>query len=115
MSTFFLLVLRIGGGDCRTRLAYSANGIQWNFYNRGAPVTGRAADFSNQIVWDPGRQKYLLLCREDFAAGGGLGELRGVRIITGHTDAVAGLTDTSTTNLLRATGPVASVFLWWRS
>ena len=71
----------VGGGDCRTRLAYSANGIQWNFYNRGAPVTGRAADFSNQIVWDPGRQKYLLLCREDFAAGGGLGELRGVRIM----------------------------------
>ena len=71
----------VGGQDCRTRLGFSADGINWNFYNEGAPVTGRAADFSNQIVWDPNRQRYLLLCREDFAAGGGVGELRGVRIM----------------------------------
>ena len=71
----------VGGQDCRTRLGYSADGIEWNFYNDGSPVTGRAADFSNQIVWDPNRKRYLLLCREDFAAGGGVGELRGVRIM----------------------------------
>jgi hypothetical protein len=71
----------VGGQDCRTRLGYSADGINWNFYNKGAPVTGRAADFSNQIVWDPSRKRYLLLCREDFAAAGGGGELRGVRIM----------------------------------
>jgi len=71
----------IGGNDCRTRLGYSADGINWSFYNKGFPVTGRAADFSNQIFWDPIRKRYLLLCRQDYAAGGGLGELRGVRIM----------------------------------
>ncbi|NIP93655.1 MAG: hypothetical protein GWO24_09430, partial [Akkermansiaceae bacterium] len=76
----------VGGRDCRTRLGYSSDGINWNFYNGGAPVTGRAADFSNQIVWDPNRNRYLLLCREDFAAGGGLGELRGVRIMEHAAD-----------------------------
>ena len=77
-----------GGQDCRTRLGYSADGINWRFYNKGLPVTGRAADFSNQIFWDPPNKRYLLICREDFAAGGGLGELRGVRIMehTGGND-----------------------------
>ena len=73
-----------GGQDCRTRLGYSADGINWSFYNKGLPVTGRAADFSNQIFWDPPNKRYLLICREDFAAGGGLCELRGVRIME-HT------------------------------
>ena len=73
-----------GGQDCRTRLGYSSDGINWSFYNKGLPVTGRAADFSNQIFWDPPNKRYLLICREDFAAGGGVGELRGVRIME-HT------------------------------
>ena len=73
-----------GGQDCRTRLGYSADGINWRFYNKGLPVTGRAADFSNQLFWDPPNKRYLLICREDFAAGGGVGELRGVRIME-HT------------------------------
>jgi hypothetical protein len=47
-----------GGNDCRTRLGYSADGIHWNFYNDGYPVTGRAADFSNQILWDPIRSNW---------------------------------------------------------
>jgi len=77
-----------GGQDCRTRLGYSADGINWKFYNKGLPVTGRAADFSNQLFWDPPNKRYLLICREDFAAGGGVGELRGVRIMehTGGND-----------------------------
>jgi len=75
-----------GGSDCRTRLGYSADGIHWDFYNKGMPVTGRAADFSNQILWDPIRKRYLLLCRQDFAAGGGVGELRGVRIMEHEKD-----------------------------
>jgi hypothetical protein len=62
-------------------LGYSADGISWNFYNEAKPVTGRAADFSNQILWDPLKKRYLLLCRQDFAGPGGLGELRGVRIM----------------------------------
>jgi len=75
-----------GGKDCTTRLGYSADGIHWNLYNKGFPVTGRAADFSNQIFWDPIRKRYLLLCREDCAAGGGVGELRGVRIMEHEKD-----------------------------
>lgn len=75
-----------GGDDCRTRLGYSADGIHWNLYNKGFPVTGRAADFSNQVLWDPIRKRYLLLCRQDFAAGGGVGELRGVRIMEHEKD-----------------------------
>ena len=70
-----------GGQDGTTRLGYSADGINWSFYNKGLPVTGRAADFNNQVRWDPLRKRYLLLCREDYAAGGGLRELRGVRIM----------------------------------
>ena len=35
-------------------------------------MTGRAADFSNQLFWDPPNKRYLLICREDFAAGGGV-------------------------------------------
>ncbi len=75
-----------GGNDCRTRLGYSADGIHWNFYNQGLPVTGRAADFSNQVLWNPISRRYLLVCRQDFAAGGGVGELRGVRIMEHEKD-----------------------------
>jgi len=70
-----------GGPNCRTRLGYSADGITWKLYNGGKPVTGRAADTNNQILWDPLKKRYLLQCRQDFAGAGGLGELRGVRIM----------------------------------
>ncbi|MBL7189759.1 MAG: hypothetical protein ISS70_25805 [Phycisphaerae bacterium] len=73
-------------GKCQTHLGYSADGINWKSYNNGNPVTGRAADFSNKIAWDPNRKKYLLLCRQDFGAGGGVGELRGVRIMEHSMD-----------------------------
>lgn len=68
-------------GPCQTRLGYSADGIRWKFYNNAQPVTGRAADTNNQILWDPLKKRYLLQCRQDFAGGGGLGEHRGVRIM----------------------------------
>ncbi len=71
----------MGGADAATRLGYSVDGINWSFYNNGYPVTGRAADTNNQIHWNPLTKKYLLHCRQDFAAGGGVGELRGVRIM----------------------------------
>lgn len=70
-----------GGSDCTTRLGYSADGINWSFYNNGFPVTGRAADSNNEITWNPITEKYLLLCRQDFEGSGGVGELRGVRIM----------------------------------
>ena len=71
----------MGGKDAATRLGYSKDGFNWEFYNDGYPVTGRAADTNNQIHWNPKTKKYLLHCRQDFAAGGGVGELRGVRIM----------------------------------
>jgi hypothetical protein len=74
-------------GGCRTRIGYSSDGIEWNLYNDGKAVTYRAADFSNQIIWNPNTKRYLLLCREDFAAtakdgsDGGKAEHRGVRVM----------------------------------
>ena len=68
-------------GPCQTHLGYSADGTNWKFYNQGKPVTGRAGDTNNQIMWDPLKKRYLLQCRQDFAGGGGLGEHRGVRIM----------------------------------
>ena len=71
----------LGGEDCAARLGYSADGINWNLYNDGYPVTGRAADTNNQIHWNPLTERYLLHCRQDFAGPGGLTETRGVRIM----------------------------------
>ena len=73
-------------GPTETRLDYSADGITWKSYNNGKPVTGRAADFSNMITWDPSRKRYLLLCRQDYGARGGVGELRGVRVMVHDKD-----------------------------
>jgi hypothetical protein len=52
-------------------LAHSADGIHWTPYNGGKPVTYRAADFTNQITWDPKLQVHRLFTRTDFGAGGG--------------------------------------------
>ena len=40
-----------GGKEIKACLAHSPNGIHWTPYNDGKPVTGRAADTLNQIVW----------------------------------------------------------------
>lgn len=63
-------------------LAHSADGIHWTAYNDGKPVTGRAADFSNQVFWDPAAGLYRMFTRTDFGAAGGLDERRGVRMMT---------------------------------
>jgi len=63
----------------RACLSYSADGIHWKPYNNGEPVTGRAADTSNQILWDEGAKVYRLFTRQDFGTGGGSGEIRGSR------------------------------------
>jgi hypothetical protein len=88
------------GYDCAgevhaAALAHSADGIDWTPYNDGQPVTYRASDFPNQIVWDPAVQAYRLFTRTDFGGGGGplagkvdvkvgknLLEVRGVRSMT---------------------------------
>ena len=66
---------------CQTGLAYSADGIHWSDYNDGKPVTGRAADFFCQILWDPIMKKYRLMCRTDMDGTGGKKEYRSARIM----------------------------------
>lgn len=63
-------------------LAYSADGRSWRPANQGKPVTGRAADSYNQILWDPLAQTYRLFTRTDFGSAGGAGEVRGTRSMT---------------------------------
>jgi len=63
-------------------LAYSADGIRWTPYNKGKPVTHRAADTYNQIIWDADAKVYRLFTRTDFGTGGGAGEWRGTRSMT---------------------------------
>jgi hypothetical protein len=63
-------------------LAHSADGIHWTQYNGGKPVTGRAADFTNCLIWDEQARLYRLLTRTDFGSAGGLGEIRGMRVMT---------------------------------
>ena len=60
-------------------IAHSADGIRWTPYNDGQPVTKRAADTYNQILWDPEAQTYRLFTRTDFGTAGGSTELRGTR------------------------------------
>lgn len=61
----------------RACLAHSRDGIHWTPYNRGEPVTGRASDSYNQIVWDEDAKTYRLFTRNDF--GQGDIEIRGTR------------------------------------
>ena len=67
--------------DCEAALAYSADGIHWTAYHNGKPVTGRAADTQNQILWDPIGNRYLLMTRTDLGTEGGLKEDRATRIM----------------------------------
>jgi len=66
---------------CQAALAFSADGIHWTDYNDGKPVTGRAADFFNQILWDPIMKKYRLMTRTDIGGAGGAKEYRSARIM----------------------------------
>ena len=52
-------------------LAHSADGVRWTPYNGGRPVTYRAADCGNQIIWDEDAKVYRLFTRTDFGSGGG--------------------------------------------
>jgi len=64
----------IGGYDApgmAAGVAVSANGIQWTPLNDGKPVTFRAADCHNQIIWDPIAKVYRLFTRSDYGSGGG--------------------------------------------
>ena len=64
----------------RAALAYSADGIHWKDYNGGRPVTHRAADTYNQVVWDEGAGVYRLFTRTDYRGALKAGmEVRGTR------------------------------------
>jgi hypothetical protein len=63
-------------------IAHSADGIRWTPYHDGKPVTKRAADTYNQILWDPEAKTYRLFTRTDFGTAGGSTELRGTRSMT---------------------------------
>ena len=52
-------------------VAHSADGIHWTPYNNGKPITYRAADCHNQIIWDEAAGVYRLFTRTDFGNGGG--------------------------------------------
>jgi hypothetical protein len=63
-------------------LAHSPDGFQWTSYNNGNPVTGRAADTLNLILWDDYAKVYRLYTRTDYGRGlygGTLDENRGTR------------------------------------
>src|SRR6185436_15044891 len=60
-------------------IATSSDGIHWTPLNAGNPVTGRAADTYNQVLWDSKAKTYRLFTRTDFGAAGGKTELRGTR------------------------------------
>ena len=70
------------GPGMKAALAHSADGIRWTPYNNGRPVTERAADTCNQILWDPGARLYRLFTRTDFGPAGGTDEWRGARSMT---------------------------------
>lgn len=63
-------------------LAHSPDGLHWTPYNSGEPVTGRASDSWNQILWDEDAKAYRLFTRTDFGEGGGDREYRGTRMMT---------------------------------
>ena len=67
------------GYGTTTALAYSPDGLRWSYYDQGRPITGRAADTINQVLWDPYGRVYRLYTRTDYGTGGGQGEIRGTR------------------------------------
>jgi len=69
----------VPNGAC---LAHSADGIHWIPYNDGKPVTGRAADFTNCLIWDADARIYRLFTRTDYGTAGGPTEIRGMRSMT---------------------------------
>jgi len=74
-----------GERESQTGISFSADGVHWTHYNDGEPVIGRAADTTNQLLWDPLSQQYLLVNREDLAVDAFIGdrevEVRGTRVV----------------------------------
>ncbi|MFH1741257.1 MAG: hypothetical protein ABIH23_19815, partial [bacterium] len=62
-------------------LSHSPDGVHWFPYNNGEPVTARASDTYNQLLWDEDAKTYRLYTRTDFGTINGV-ELRGNRGMT---------------------------------
>ena len=71
-----------GRHNMAAALSYSADGIHWKQYNNGNPVTHRAADTINQILWDEDAKVYRLFTRTDFPRPADGLEVRGTRSMT---------------------------------
>jgi hypothetical protein len=68
------------GPGTRAALGYSEDGFLWKKYNAGEPVTGRAADTYNQLLWDEIANVYRLYTRTDYQTiVGSEMEVRGTR------------------------------------
>ncbi len=67
--------------DSSAALSHSPDGFHWTYYNNGRPVTGRACDTYNQIIWDGEARVYRLYTRQDYGDPGYrlLGDLREIR------------------------------------
>jgi len=67
----------------RACIGHSPDGLRWTPYNKGNPVTHRAADTHNQLLWDEDAKVYRLFTRTDYQ--GRLRaemEVRGNRVMT---------------------------------
>ncbi|HIE97075.1 MAG: hypothetical protein ABGZ23_17650 [Fuerstiella sp.] len=88
-------------------LAYSPDGLHWTPYNNTQPVTYRAADTINQLLWDEDAAVYRLYTREDYQSKlRAKIEVRGTRDMT-NADVKAHSADWTTTRrwLLDREGP----------
>ena len=65
----------------RACLGYSADGIRWTPYNKGEPVTSRAADTHSHLLWDEDAKVYRLFTRTDYQR-----RLRAKIEVRGHRD-----------------------------
>jgi len=52
--------------EIKASLAHSSDGLRWMPYNNGQPVTYRAADTINQLLWDESAKVYRLYTRTDY-------------------------------------------------
>lgn len=67
-----------------TCISGSEDGVNFNTINGGRPISGRAADTLNTIVFDEQTSRYLLYTRTDFGTSGGWREIRGHRTMSSN-------------------------------
>lgn len=68
----------------KANIAFSNDGLLFYPLNDEKPVTGRAADTHNQLMFDPLKKNFRLSTRTDFGDWGGPGEVRGTRTMVNN-------------------------------